>query len=291
MNTLNLEIDVLTPAIGAEISGVDLSKALDDRTIEAIYQALLDHLVIFFRDQKISPQAHIAFAEAFGELDVPHPIYPHVAGFERVVLLENDAERPPDTNDWHTDMTFHQEPPFASVLYSREVPETGGDTLWASMYAAYDALPSEMKAHLANLSAMHDMGSFRNQYLAEGGIDALNEAMSNVGSAVHPVVGHHPVTDKPFLHVNASFTAHVVDMSTRDSDRLLHYLYNHIDRPEFQVRFRWQADCVAMWDNRVTQHYAVADYMSRYRRMHRVTVVNDRRAAATTSKPAQATGT
>ena len=279
MGNSDLRIDALTPAIGANITAIDISQPIDGDTLDAIYQALIDHLVIIFPEQTILPAAHLAFAESFGELDQPHHVYPHVPGFERIVLLENDADRPPETNAWHTDLTFKQNPPFASILYARAVPVTGGDTLWASMYAAYDALPSGMKEQLAGLSAVHDMGSFRNQYLArENGVQALNEAMAKVGSAVHPMVRNHPVTGREFLFVNQSFTTHVVGMSSHESHRLLRYLFDHINQPEFQFRLRWQANSLVMWDNRVTQHYAVADYMPHYRLMHRVTVIDDRRA-------------
>lgn len=279
MGNSDLRIDPVTPALGANITGIDLSQPTDSDTLDAIYQTLIDHLVIIFPEQTILPAAHLAFAESFGELDQPHHVYPQVPGFERIVLLENDADRPPDTNAWHTDLTYKQNPPFASILYAREVPVTGGDTLWASMYAAYDALPAGMKEQLTSLSAVHDMGSFRNQYVArENGVQALNEAMAKVGSAVHPMVRNHPVTGRPFLYVNQSFTTHVVGMSSHESHRLLRYLFDHIDQPEFQFRLRWQAKTLVMWDNRVTQHYAVADYTPRYRLMHRVTVIDDRRA-------------
>ncbi len=279
MGNSGLRIDALTPAIGANITGIDLSQPIEGDTLDAIYQALIDHLVIIFPEQTILPAAHLAFAESFGELDQPHHVYPHVPGFERIVLFENDADRPPDTNAWHTDLTFKQNPPFASILYAREVPVTGGDTLWASMYAAYDALPSGIKELLTGLSAVHDMGSFRNDYVArENGVQALNEAMAKVGSAVHPMVRNHPVTGRGFLFVNQSFTTHVVGMSSHESQRLLRYLLDHINQPEFQFRLRWQANSLVMWDNRVTQHYAVADYMPHYRLMHRVTVMDDRRA-------------
>ena len=160
-------------------------------------------------------------------------------------------------------------------------PNVGGDTLWASQVAAYDALPPDMKSQISGLSAVHDMGSFRNGFLAgDGGVEALDEAMARIGSALHPMVKHHPVTGRPYLYVNRTFTTLVAGMGKHDSDRLLHYLYDHLDRPEFQVRFRWRENSIAMWDNRVTQHYAVADYMPRHRCMHRVTLVKDRRAPA-----------
>jgi taurine dioxygenase len=274
-----MKIDNLTPALGAEISGLDLSAPLIDETAERIYQVLLDRLVIMFRGQNMSPDAQVHFARAFGTLDEPHHVYPQVPGRPEIVMLRNDASHPPDTDDWHTDLTFRVDPPFASVLYAREVPRTGGDTLWSSQYAAYDGLPEQMKAQLAGLEAVHDMGSFRNDYVADSGDPTLlNEAMASVGSAVHPVVRAHPVTGRRHLYVNSSFTRHIIGMSTRESDRLLGYLYDHMDRPEYQVRFRWSDGTLAMWDNRVTQHYAVADYLPHARLMHRVTVIDDRRA-------------
>ena len=275
-----LQIDPLTPAIGAAIAGVDLSRPLDAATLDRIYQALLDHLVIFFRDQAITPDQQLAFAAGFGEIDQPHPIYPHVASAPQVVLLENGPDSPPDTNDWHTDLTFYERPPFASVLHAQSVPRTGGDTLWASMYAAYDALPGEVKRQVEGLSALHEMGDFRNGFLAEEqGVEALRQAMARIGCAVHPVVRRHPVTGRPFLYVNRSFTSHIVGQRKPESDRLLAYLFDHIDRPEFQVRFRWTPNALAFWDNRVTQHYAVSDYLPARRRRHRVTVIEDRRAS------------
>ena len=193
-------------------------------------------------------------------------------------MLENDSTRLPDTNEWHTDLTFRATPPFASILYAAEVPRVGGDTLWANMHAAYAALPDSIKREISALSAVHDFGSFRNDALGDDGdVAAMNRALSASGSAVHKIVTKHPASGLPILFVNQSFTRHIVGLSTADSDRLLHYLYGHANRPEFQVRFRWSAGAVALWDNRACQHYAVADYAPAYRRMHRVTVINDKR--------------
>ena len=280
--SLSLQIKKLTPTIGAQIKGLNLSAQLDQATMDQIYQALIEHLVIYFPQQELSAESHLSFAETFGIIDQPHSIYPHVGGLKQVVLLENDGNRPPDTNDWHTDLTFKKNPPFASILQAKVIPETGGDTLWANMYTAYNELPSHMKEYLSGLKAIHDMGSFRNGFIDENtSTDRLNEAMMKMGSAVHPVVQVHPVTNKPFLYINKSFTTQICGMSTSESDRLLGYLYDHINQPEFQIRYTWSTGDVAMWDNRVTQHYAVADYAPHYRRMHRVTVVNDKRAKTT----------
>ncbi len=273
-----LKIDPLTPTIGAEILNVDLSQPQSQETLDAIYQALMKHLVIFFRDQDLPPASHIAFAESFGELGSPHPIYPHVDRFPRITKLENDAERPPDTAEWHTDLTFKPTAPFGAVLWAKTVPPTGGDTLWASLYAAYEGLSAETQTRLATLSAIHDFGSFRNNFAAmDNPAVALNDAMGRIGQAIHPIIRTHPVTGRKFLFVNQSFTKHIVGMTARESDRLLQYLFDHLDQPEYQVRFRWRERSIAMWDNRVTQHYAVADYLPHYRCMHRITVVNDRR--------------
>ena len=274
-----MKIDPVTPTIGAEISGIDLSKELDSATEDQIYDALLKHLVLFFRDQELPPAAQFAFATSFGEAAEKHPIYPHVAEHDRVVVLENDGERPPDTDDWHTDLTYQPNPPFMSVLHAIEVPETGGDTLWSNMYAAYHTLPEDIQALLAKSSAVHDMGAFRNNYLGEGlDVDALNAGMENMGSAVHPMAPIHPITGDRLLFVNRSFTQAVVGMLKAESDRLLQFLFSHLESPNLQVRFRWQKGSVAIWDNRTTQHFAVADYLPAYRRMHRVIIDTDRRS-------------
>jgi len=273
-----VNIDPVTPTIGAEISGIDLSQPLDPATQDQIYDALMKHLVLFFQDQDLSPETQYAFAKSFGTPAAKHPIYPHVPDFDRVVVLENDGDRPPDTDDWHTDLTFQPNPPFVSVLHAIEVPETGGDTLWSNMYAAYETLPEEIQALLARSSAVHDMGAFRNNYLGEEfDIDALNAGMAAMGSAVHPMAPLHPLTGKRLLFVNRSFTQSVAGMLKAESDRLLQYLFSHLESPNLQVRFRWKKGSVAIWDNRTTQHFAVADYLPAYRRMHRVIIDTDRR--------------
>lgn len=282
MAACDLIVEQLTPSIGAELSGVDLGEPLDGSTQNAIYQALLDHQVIFFRGQDISPERHLNFAQSFGQLDEPHPVYAHVLGFEQIVMLTNDADNPPDTDGWHTDLTFKADPPFASILVAREVPACGGDTLWASMYAAYDALPDAMKTMLEPMTAVHDMGDFRNNFTmgvpeGPGSGAKLNAAMQRFGSAIHNIIQVHPMTGRRFLYVNEGFTQHIVGETAKSSRRLITYLLDHLNRPEHQVRFFWKAGSVAMWDNRCTQHYAVGDYMPHYRCMNRITVVKDRR--------------
>ncbi|MEO3417266.1 TauD/TfdA family dioxygenase [Roseovarius sp. CAU 1744] len=264
----------ITPAIGAEITGVDLSRPVPEHVSDALYAALLEHQVIFLRDTRITPRAHMALAQSFGEIDEPHPLYPHVDGFERIVKLENDSGAPPDTNSWHTDLTFKAVQPFASILVARVVPEVGGDTMWSSNYAAYDRLPEGMKADLEGLEAVHDLGDFRNSF---AGKEKLDSAVARFGHMVRPLIGTHPVTGRKFLNYNEAFVTHILGLTTNESNSLRVWLANHMNRPEDQVRWRWKAGDLAMWDNRCTMHYAVADYLPAYRCMNRITVVRDRR--------------
>lgn len=278
-------ISKLTPAIGAEITGVDFSRPLTAGLHDEIYQALLDNLVIFFRGTELTPAAHLAFAEGFGTLDTPHPLYPSVDGFDRIVKLENGPGTPPDTNSWHTDLTFKAEQPFASILVARHVPETGGDTLWSSAYAAYDRLSDGMKRDLEGLEAIHDMGDFRNSFAdargGKSGAERLNESMARFGHCLRPLIAAHPVTGRKFLNFNEAFVTHIAGLTTNEANSLKTFLANHMNRPEDQVCWRWRAGDIAMWDNRVTMHYAVADYLPNRRCMNRITVVKDRRVAAT----------
>ena len=264
----------ITPAIGAEITGLDLSKPLSDTVAEGLYQSLLEHQVIFLRGTDITPEAHMALAASFGEIDEPHPLYPHVDGFERIVKLENDSGAPPDTNSWHTDLTFKAQQPFASILVARVVPEVGGDTMWSSSYAAYERLPEGMKADLAGLEAVHDMGDFRNTFASK---EKLDSAVARFGHMVRPLIGTHPVTGRKFLNYNEAFVTHILGLTTNESNGLRVWLANHMNKPEDQIRWRWKAGDLAMWDNRCTMHYAVADYLTAYRCMNRITVVKDRR--------------
>jgi taurine dioxygenase len=277
-----MHVSKISPAIGAEIDGVDFSTTLVPDLQQAIYHALLDNLVLIFRGTDLSPAAHLAFARGFGTLDEPHPHYPHVDGFENIVLLENDSGAPPDTNSWHTDLTFKADQPFASILVARTVPPVGGDTIWSSCYAAYDRLPDGMKRDLEGLEAIHDMGDFRNSFAqsrnGKSGETRLNENLPRFGHKIRPLIGQHPVTGRKFLNFNEAFVSHIVGLPTRDANALKTFLVTHMDKPEDQMRWRWQNGDIAMWDNRVTMHYAVADYLPGYRCMNRVTVVSDNRA-------------
>ena len=272
-----LKIEKITGAIGAEISGISLNRNLTSDVCDEIYDALINHQVIFFRDQDLSPEAHLQLAKSFGEPEPPHPVYPHVEDFENIVLLKSGGGDVPDTNDWHKDMTFKANPPFTSILHAVNVPAVGGDTLWSSTSAAYDNLPDAWKTHLEGLEAMHDIGTFRNDFYKKGGIEAVNNALKDTGSAVHKIIDTHPVSGLKYLNVNQSFTRNIVGMIQGESDRILHYLYQHMAKPEFQVRFRWRNNSIAIWDNRITHHYAVCDYLPNIRHMQRITVLNDKR--------------
>ncbi len=271
------KVEAITPLIGAEISGVSLNKDLSSETIEKMYNALIKHQVIFFREQNLTPESHLKLANCLGEIDPGHPVYPHVEGFQSITLLKNDGNIRPDTNDWHKDLTFKSKPPFASILHGVSVPEVGGDTLWASMSAAYDSLTDGWKEDLEGLEAIHDMGTFRNDFYREGGINSVNSALKEVGSAIHKVIETHPISGLKYINVNQAFTRNIINESQGQSDHRLQFLYQHMAKPEFQVRFHWKNNSVAIWDNRITQHYAVCDYLPKTRHMQRITLVNDKR--------------
>ena len=277
-----MKIAKCTPAIGAELLDVDMSQPFSLASADYIHAALMESLVVFIRGMVLKPADHLEFARAFGQLDAPHPHYPHVDGHDQIVVLENDKDNPPDTNSWHTDLTFKREQPFASVLVARKVPQNGGDTLWSSCYAAYERLPDGLRRDLEKLEAIHDFGDFRNDFAKdihnEQGSERLNKAVMRFGHAVKPLIDSHPVTGRPFLNFNEAFVTHIVGLTTNESNYLKMILANHMNRPEDQVRWRWQDGDLAMWDNRVTMHYAVADYMPEYRCMNRVTILADRRA-------------
>ncbi len=275
-----LQINKLTPNIGAEIIGKDIFYNLTKPVCDKIYETLIEHKVIFFRNQEITNEQHIKFAKSFGEIEPPHPVYPHVDNFPEIVLLENDESRPPDTDVWHTDVTFKPNPPFASVLYSKIIPSSGGDTLWSCLSSIYDALPNDIKKYLETLNAVHDMGDFRNTYTNNepiGVANKLNEGHKKFGSSIHPIIKIHPISKKKIIYINPGFTTHIVGLNSTDSNNLLNYLFTFMNKPEFQIRFKWSEQTIAMWDNRCTMHYAIGDYMPFHRKMHRVTVLNDQR--------------
>jgi len=267
-----LEIRKLTPGIGAEIAGVDLSRELPDAAVAGIRQALLDHRVIFFRDQPITSAQHVAFARRFGELEI-HPFTPNKQGHPEIILLRNGPENKSRINVWHSDVTWRLEPSLGSILKAVEVPEVGGDTLWADMVAAFEGLPDALRKRIDGLFAIHD---FTNNFGRGLAPDELKKMQERYPPARHPVVRTHPETGEKALYVNAAFTERIEGMAEDESRKLLRQLYQQARVPEYQVRFRWRPGSIAFWDNRTTQHYPVSDYWPERRWMERVTVVGDR---------------
>lgn len=262
----------LTPTIGAEIEGVDLSSTITDDLIAEIRSALLTYKVIFFRDQDITQEQHIAFARRFGDLEVhpatsdeqPHPEILHLISSDGDGAVRGAAS-------WHSDVTWRAEPSLGSILRARTMPRIGGDTMWSDQIAAYEGLSPAMKEWVCTLTALHDGSVFA----AKRGITkeqfwALHPIQE------HPVVRTHPETGERGLYVNRNFTTAIKGLSEKESDWLLEHLYAQASRPEYQVRFRWRKNSIAFWDNRACQHYAVFDYYPALRHMERVTIMGDK---------------
>jgi taurine dioxygenase len=274
---MSLKITPVSPAIGALVEGIDLRQALDDDQRAAIEAALLDHQVLFFREQPLSPAQQARFARRFGDLHI-HPIYPNVPQQPEILILDTAVTDVRDNALWHTDVTFLATPAMGAVLSAQQVPAWGGDTLWASGGAAYEALSAPLRALLEGLTASHDFTlSFPLERFASTAEDlARYEATRRQHPPLsHPVVRTHPVCGRKALFVNPGFTRRINELSEAESTAILQLLFAHATRPEFTVRWRWQAGDVAFWDNRCTQHYAVDDYRPARRVMHRATVLGD----------------
>lgn len=272
------KVEILTPTIGALIGGVDLSGALDDGDVAEIRRLFLTHRVIFFENQNLSPQQHRDFAARFGAFQI-HPFYQAHHEHPELVVLDTGPHSPTDNDHWHTDMTYSREPPMAGILYSRLLPPQGGDTLWADMHAAYLALSDSLRSLLDPLDAVHDLANaFPAQHRAvqSSGSDKYAEKMRANPPVLHPVVQTHPETGEDCLFVNEGFTTAIQGLTKKESDDLLSFLFAHVHKPEFSVRWRWKPDTLAMWDNRSTQHYAVNDYLPHRRVMHRATLKGSR---------------
>jgi taurine dioxygenase len=263
-----ITVNKLTPLIGAEIGNVDLARPLGNRTLDEIHRALAENLVIFFRDQDVTPEQHLAFGRLFGDLHI-HPAAPAAEGHRELMIIHADEKSPRANGEgWHSDVSCDTEPPMGSILHVREVPPMGGDTLFASMYAAYEALSDRMKAYLDGLTAIHDgEENYRGTYKYAGVDDK-----PVYPRAEHPIIRTHPVTGKKALYVNRGFTRRIVGVSRDESDGILRYLYDHAENELWQCRFRWRANSIAFWDNRCVQHRAMWDYWPATRSGHRVTV-------------------
>jgi taurine dioxygenase len=272
--TTGLAIDPVAGALGAEIGGVDLTD-LDDDTVGAIRAAWLEHLVLFFRHQPLTPEEFLAFARRIGE-PARYPFVPGIDGFPEIIAV---TKLPHETVNfggiWHSDTVYLEQPPMGTMLVAREVPPVGGDTLYANMYAAYEALSPALRELLdgltaVNTSALADVSKTREDRIAESGATDATEYV-----AEHPVVRTHPETGRKALYVNVAHTSHFVGMTEDESRGLLRFLFQHSVRPEFTCRFRWAVGSLALWDNRCAMHHPVNDYHGHTRRMHRITLAGD----------------
>ena len=272
-----IDVVPMTPAIGAEVHGADLARDLGNQTFQEIHDALMEHQVLFFRNQKMDLDQHKAFGRLFGQLQI-HPASPGPEGHPEIVVIHADADtnrsagRTWQSTHWHTDVSCVREPPMGSVLHLNTVPPVGGDTLFASMSAAYEALSAPMKTYLEHLTANHDGERvWRGRYTDQG----VDDSGTIYPRAVHPVIRTHPITGRKCIFVNSPFTTHINEIPREESDDILAFLYKHCANPAFQVRFRWQPNSVAFWDNRCVQHLALWDYFPETRSGYRVTIEGD----------------
>ncbi|RKG33338.1 taurine dioxygenase [Acinetobacter guerrae] len=273
---MSLSIEQIKPSIGAIITGIDLNHLGEQQTTE-IQQALLQHHVIFFRQQQMQPQAQAALARSFGSLHI-HPIYPSMEGTPEVLILDSWQQDLRDNELWHTDVTFSQTPPLGCVLQAIKIPATGGDTLWSSGIAAFAALDTDLQHKLAGLTATHDIRkSFPIERFATNGVERekLQQTFKRNPPVVHPVVRTHPVTGQPILFVSEGFTTRINELNEHESNELLEFLFWHSTQEKFHLRWKWQEGDVAIWDNRCTQHKALFDYGDAHRIMHRATINGD----------------
>jgi taurine dioxygenase len=263
-----LDVRPMTRCIGAEISGVCLDEPLSNQEVSELHDALMAHQVIFFRDQPISHESHKRLGRYFGELAY-HSGVSGLAEHPEIVAIHADANSTFIAGEnWHSDLSEHAEPPMGSILHIHTLPPEGGDTLWSSMYAAYDALSPAMKAFLDPLTAIHDSNHIYRELFPD--VDKTYPRNT------HPLVRTHPVTKRKCLFVSQSKTIRINELDKPESKALLEFLSEHVKNPNFQVRFRWQKDSIAFWDNRCTQHFATWDYFPNVRSGHRVTIAGDK---------------
>ena len=262
-------------AIGAELQAINLADGIDGELAATLRALLNEHEVLFLRDQAISAADQKALAEVFGPLQT-HPAYGTVEGFPEVMILESTRDNPSKIEVWHSDMTFRRHPPSVTVLRGITIPEVGGDTLFASMTAAYEGLSPGMQSYLEGLTAVHDFShGFRESLAEPGGRERLADAVAANPPVRHPVVQTHPETGKKVLFVNALFTTHIDGLPPLESAEVLQFLWRHASLPEFTCRFSWAPDSLVLWDNRSTQHKPVNDFFPATRRLHRVVSEGD----------------
>ena len=262
-------------ALGAEITGIDLATDLVDETVAEIRRAWLEHLVVFFRDQALEPEEFLAFARRIGE-PVEYPFVKGIDGFPEIIAVTKLPNEMVNFGGiWHSDTVYLERPPMASMLIAREVPPYGGDTLFANMYAAYDALSPGLRRTLDGLRAVHTSALADVSKTREDRIRDSGEGADKVYVSEHPVVRTHPETGRKALYVNVAHTQRFADMTEDESRPLLQYLFQHAVRPEFTCRFQWRVGSLALWDNRCAMHNPINDYHGHERRMHRITLAGD----------------
>lgn len=262
-------------ALGAEIGGADIAGGLDNKTIAVIRQALLDHLVIFFRDQDLAPAQFLSFAEAFGN-PVDYPLLKGIDGFPRITeIVKREDDRTNFGGIWHSDTTYLECPPMGSILHAIEVPPFGGDTMFANQYLAFEALSGPMQRILGDLVAVSTSAKADVSKTREDMFKLAGDSQKHDYRAEHPAVRTHPETGRKALYVNVAHTSHFKGMSEEESAPILDYLFRHQVRPEFTCRFSWRKGSIAFWDNRCTQHNPVNDYHGYRRVMRRITLAGD----------------
>lgn len=277
MSSNSISIEPLAGALGAEIAGVDLAADLDTSVVATFRQALLDHLVIFFRGQSLTPVQFLNFARRFGT-PIEYPFVKGIEGYPEIIeVVKEPEERVNFGGIWHSDTTYLEIPPMGSMLLAREVPPIGGDTVFANMYQAYETLSPGMRAMLEGLKAVNSSAKADVTRTREDRMRAAPSQQDRRGyTAEHPVVRTHPETGRKALYVNVAHTERFADMTVEESAGLLDYLFRHQTKPEFTCRFRWSVGALAFWDNRAAQHNPINDYHGYRRAMLRITLAGDR---------------
>jgi len=271
-----ITITPIAGALGAEIDGVDISKGLDRETVQALRQALLDHLVIFFRDQDLTPDSYLAFANEFGT-PTEYPLMKGIEGYPFIQKIEKlPSQRWNFAGTWHSDTTYLDCPPSATLLQAVELPPFGGDTMYANQYLAYETLSEPLRRFVDGLTAVHISTKSVHSKTLEDTIRASRGNQSHAYVAQHPAVRTHPETGRKSLYIDFAHTSHFEGMTEEESAPILEYLFQHQVRPEFTCRFAWRKGSVALWDNRCTLHVGVNDYQGFGRRMHRITLAGER---------------
>ncbi|MDG2155481.1 MAG: TauD/TfdA family dioxygenase [Gammaproteobacteria bacterium] len=276
MDYKHISLQPISGSLGAIVSGVDLREPLTNGVYAEIKHALLANLVIFFRDQDITPDQQTAFARKFGELHI-HPFIPSLPGHDEILQLKAESGNNPYlrlSNSWHPDLSYTLDPPLGAILRGVTIPSRGGDTMWVNLYKAYDTLSEKMKVIIADLVAYHDLTkTYRPEDLrTKAGAERYASTYQNSPPAEQPLVQVHPETGKKLLYLSELTTTSIKGLHPRESDAILKMLFEHLDWKELHCRFFWETDSIAMWDNRCTCHYAVRDY-DEPREMHRVTMI------------------